>query len=148
MRNRYAVFFERDNVKILVHADNSCASDQLTVFLAIQIPENITVAFEEERISAASGQSLNYREGKLRPKDNQFDLRSMIGATKKHNHLFGGDDSYKVYYASAQIPLPNSDTYKVILPKIIINEGITSFPEINLDKTFSTYSHYHSQCWW
>lgn len=142
-----SIFFIREKVKILVHA-HQCTPKLLTVYLGMQIPENNTVEIPDSIIKVAAGQSTDYKTGELKPKGNLFHLDTMSGVTKKHKYLFGEEDIYKIYYVSAQIPLPQSDTYRVLLPKLVINGISTEFPEISLKKTFHMDAHGDKQCWW
>lgn len=144
--------FNKNDINILVHASRSCAKNSLTVYVAFQVPEGNLVEIMEPIVKVADGNSTNYVEAKLLSKDGLTMSNSMVGITKK-----GNDKEYKsiygfgdiVYSSSAQFSLPDSDTYKLVLPKAKINGNEVELPEIVLTKQYSYDAHHtFAQCWW
>jgi hypothetical protein len=140
--------FVHDNVKIWIHAAQYCTPKMLTVYVVFLLPENNTVEIQDVKVKAAAGNSSQYGEGELKPKDSLFQLKSMTGATRKHKFLFGEEDEHKTYHTSAQIPLQVSDTYRLSLPMIKVNGNNVEFPEISLTAQFNMGAHNFKQCWW
>ena len=126
--------FDRNHVKIWVNAARSNNPDNLLVSIYIFIPKGTSVEIPNKEVAALiTGEGSRYA-GILKYQS-ELTQEPLVGETIHMNPIIGERwDRSKDYMAFANINIPKSDHYELILPPFRINNISVSWPKIVLKK--------------